>query len=114
METIYGKIIENSIETAVLHFHKTQQTDDLENYIENSWACEILAKAKYCSGNQNSAISMCKQAIRLNENSKVSWALLGKIYKEQGFMEDAMDAFLSALKSVPINFGLIPIYLEDF
>lgn len=113
-EKIFPVISDNKIESAIVNFKKTGNSEDLENFIEDLWACEVFSQAKYEIGDKNSAISICKQAIKLNENSKKSWMLLGKIYQEKGFLDDAMDAFLSALKSVPVNFAMIPIYLEDF
>jgi tetratricopeptide (TPR) repeat protein len=114
LEVIYPKILESTTETPIFNYHRTQNYEELENYLEDLWACEILAQAKYDSDDKNSAITVCKQAIRLNHNSRASWNLLGKIYKEQGNMEEAMECFLSSLKSIPVNFSLIPVYLEYF
>ena len=114
LEGIYNKIIDNRLESAIMKYLKTQKFEDLENFLEDLWACEILAYAKYEAGDKNSAVSVCKQALRLSQNSKKTWILLGKINKEEGRMEDAMDSFLNSLKAIPINFGLIPIYLDDF
>ena len=113
-EAILSVISDNRIEMAVANYKKSGKTEELESFIEDLWVCEILAQAKYDAGDKNSAISISKQAIKLNENSRKSWMMIGKVYKEQGFMEDAMDAYLRALQSIPVNFNMIPIYLDDF
>lgn len=111
---ISDKITENKLENAVLKYYRDKECENLEEFIEDQWACEILAQGKYEAGDLTMAVTLSKQAIRLNHNSKKTWMLLGKIYKDQGLHEQAMEAYLSALRSVNINFSLVPIYLEDF
>ena len=111
---ICEKILDNKFESSVLAFFKDKVWEDLEEFVENLWACELLAQLKHENGDFSMAVTLSKQAIRLNQNSKKTWMLLGKIYKEQNLPEQAMEAYLSALRSVDINFSLIPIYLEDF
>ncbi|OMJ86346.1 hypothetical protein SteCoe_12133 [Stentor coeruleus] len=113
-EKIYLRIKENRIENAILMYFRNQKSEELENFVEDLWVCEVLGQAKYDMGDKNTAISICKQAIRLNENSKKAWMLLGKIYKEQNLLEDSMEAYLKALKALPINFAIVPIILQDF
>lgn len=113
-ENIFLRIKENRIENAILAYYKDQKGEELEVFVEDLWVCEILGQAKYDMGDKNTAISICKQAIRLNDNSKKAWMLLGKIYKEQNLLEDSMEAYLKALKALPINFAIVPIMLQDF
>jgi tetratricopeptide (TPR) repeat protein len=111
--SIFDKIKENKLESAILSFIRDKKTEELEDFCENIWACELLSQSKYDQGDKSMSVTLSKQAIRLNQNSKKSWSLLGKIYKEQDMLEEAMEAYLSALRSVDINFSLIPVYLED-
>lgn len=112
--SIYEKIANNLQESAVIAFYVNKKHEALEEMYEDLWACEILAQAKYDSGDKTMAVTLAKQAIRLSQNSKRSWSLLGKIYAEQNLNDEAMECYLSALRSVDIKFSLIPIYLEDF
>jgi len=106
-----GMIEQKNYEIEILRYYREGSTQGLEHFIACEGACELLAKIHLEKGNLSSAMTLARQIIRLNEQNKSAWTILGVIYKQKEEKKKAMQCLLAALNCVNVPFGLIPFYV---
>lgn len=110
-ELAVSKLSNNSCEKAINSAVFSGKLEELENFVEDSHACELLAKSHYEKKDTEKAITFAKHALEISANSYDSLMIIGQIHQNLGEMTEAMTYFLKAAECTRIEFSILPVFL---